>query len=871
MKILGKGLLMLAAFSFGLSSCSDESPWTGSDSEGGINLNFSSDARVMRQTRADDGVSPVVPDASQFNVSLVKSDNSFSKKWASVEAFNRESSFAIGDYTLSAFYGDAEKEGFELPCFQGSATVHVSPGETSEVSIVATLANAMVSVRYTDAFKENFSAYSAAVQTEGHDNVIFAQSETRPAYVHPSKVNLNLTLTNLNGEKVTIQPANFVAAPRHHYVVTVGVKGNVSSGDLALDVVFDDDVVAEVVNVSLGDELYSAPAPSVKAKGFDPETAIETIETDKVDSETEFHVFSFGGLKSATLNLISSKNYAPAFGRNVQLVNADELTQSQLKSEGVQCSGFFKNVDKMAVVNLTKFLAKLPADEYTVELVAVDAQTRVSDPVKLSVKVNPLLLTLESAGNVPMLSEQLKVKLTTNSKSAAERIKFQVPNANNQMVNATVLDMIETTAAGRASDFTFEYTLALAPQIRDFIDVVAILDKRAPETIKVPMLIPDYTIDADAFARKVVLRVNASNDAEAKSIADNLTFYNNDKQIPTANIYHSGSNLITVVGLNPATTYSAFTAQLGSQVKNIKAFTTEAETNLPNGDFSALGTEYKFDKIQVGGLWYISGSSWYEYTNYCNIDRFAPKSWATLNDLTAYSGASNMNSWFIVPSTFVENNQTTIRTVGYSHNGSTPAKEASSTGKYYNPKSVSADDLAVAAGELFLGSYSFNGSESRTDGIEFSTRPSSLNFSYRYTPLNDENGVVVISVYGADGAVLAQATKTLEASGSATECSLKLPGYEFGKKAAKIYVSFKSSAASSPAIHIPTGDELNEGVSYSVGRKPNWCQNKSDGKNLQKTFAKGSELVITNVKLGYETGATANTVVRAPRKTSKRK
>ena len=59
MKNFSKGLLLLAAaVSSGLVSCSDESPWSGSDSEGGINLNFSSDARVMRQTRADDNVSP---------------------------------------------------------------------------------------------------------------------------------------------------------------------------------------------------------------------------------------------------------------------------------------------------------------------------------------------------------------------------------------------------------------------------------------------------------------------------------------------------------------------------------------------------------------------------------------------------------------------------------------------------------------------------------------------------------------------------------------------------------------------------------------------------------------------------------------------
>ena len=239
---------------FGLASCSDEAPWADSSSTGGINLNFSSDPRVMRQTRADDSVSPVVPSGDFFAVNLVKADGSFSRSWSSVEAFNREEAFSIGDYTLTASYGDIDTEGFQNPFYKGSTSVHVSPGALAEAQVVATLANAMVSIRYTPAFVENFPTYSAAIQSEGHDWVVFSQNEERPAYVAPSEIKLNLTLTNTEGKQVTIQPASFTAQARHHYVVTIGVDG--ATGNLALDVQFDDDVVNETVSVSLGDELF---------------------------------------------------------------------------------------------------------------------------------------------------------------------------------------------------------------------------------------------------------------------------------------------------------------------------------------------------------------------------------------------------------------------------------------------------------------------------------------------------------------------------------------------------------------------------------------------------------------------------------------
>ena len=304
MKNFSKGLLFLAAVSsVGLVSCSDESPWSGSDSEGGINLNFSSDARVVRQTRADDNVSPVVPDGNQFAVNLSKSDGSYSKDWNSIEAFNRETSFPIGDYTLTASYGDIDAEGFSNPYYKGQTDVHVSPGAVTDATVVATLANAMVSIRYTDEFKSNFAAYSSSIQTEGHSWVVFAQDEDRPAYVAPSEVKLDLQLTNDAGKVVNIQPASFTALARHHYVVTIGVSPDSATGDVVLDIQFDDDVVAETVAVSLGDELFNAPAPSVKTKGFEPGTALDAYEYASFKGDAQFDVFAFGGLKSATINV----------------------------------------------------------------------------------------------------------------------------------------------------------------------------------------------------------------------------------------------------------------------------------------------------------------------------------------------------------------------------------------------------------------------------------------------------------------------------------------------------------------------------------------------------------------------------------------
>lgn len=859
MKNFSKGMLLFSAVALGMTSCSDDAPWGGADNEGGINLNFSSDARVMRQSRADDGVSPVVPDASRFEVNLVKSDGSYSKDWSTLEGFNKEKAFPIGDYTLSAFFGDVDQEGFENPCFKGSSDVHVSPGAVTDVNVVATLANAMVSVRYTDEFKSNFSAYSAAVQTSGHEWVVFAQEEDRPAYVSPTnEVKLKLTLTDSANRRVEIQPASFNAVARHHYVVTIGVSGSQASGDLALDVVFDDDVVAETVNVSLGDELFTAPAPTLTAKGFDPAQSIEKFEYAEQTVSPEFHVFALGGLKSASLTVVSD-SYHPSFGGTVELVGADELTQKQLADAGVDCAGFFRNVDKMGVVNVAKFLENVPAGNYTISLSAVDAMTRTTEPLELKVAIKPVEMQVAAVANVGFMANEMKVEVSTNCPDIKNKVQFKVPNANNQMVDAVIKGVTESASPAGArtrADLSYHYiyTLALEPQVRDLIDVSVTMGKKTA-SLKVPMEAPVYSITTDAFARKVMLKVEADNAEATAAIINRIIWYNGSVEaanaIPTANISTDAAGVITIIGLSPATTYTGLKAAIGSFVNDVPAFTTETEAYVPNGDFSS-GDDVRFEKIQIGGEFTGTIFSSPKYRHYANIVYKETNGWANLNGKTCYDGSNPKNTWFMVPSTFINGGVATLRTVGYNHNGTVPGftKE---TAVYYCKNAPSESQFVMAAGELFLGSYSFSGNtENRNDGIDFTSRPSSLSFQYSYATVSEsvnEKGQVAIKLIGNDNKVLFETSKDLVASSSMVDVTIPFTGYTFGCKAQKLIICFKSSNSATPRVHIPSGKELNDGGGLNSNNL---------GDNKYKALATGSVLTVDNVKLGYEASSVAN-------------
>ncbi|MDE6298793.1 MAG: DUF4493 domain-containing protein, partial [Muribaculaceae bacterium] len=163
----GTAMAILGTLLFG--GCASEAPWgSEGDRAGKISLNLATNGSVSKSTRADDEMSPVIPGTHEFGISLNSSDGSYSKTWSSPEQFNREDGFPMGHYTIAATFGDIESEGFSSPCFKGESDVDVRLGEETSSTITATLANSMVSVRYTDKFRMMFPQFQAHFKSEGH-------------------------------------------------------------------------------------------------------------------------------------------------------------------------------------------------------------------------------------------------------------------------------------------------------------------------------------------------------------------------------------------------------------------------------------------------------------------------------------------------------------------------------------------------------------------------------------------------------------------------------------------------------------------------------------------------------------------------------
>ena len=129
-----KKIFLYSATMLLLVSCANEDK-QGSSGYGAINVQVSADYKVVPVTRSTAESASTIenPDVNEFALKLVSSDGSFSRAWDSLADFDPATKIPVGTYTMSAFYGDIDIEGFEKPFYLGETPVAVRDRENSSV------------------------------------------------------------------------------------------------------------------------------------------------------------------------------------------------------------------------------------------------------------------------------------------------------------------------------------------------------------------------------------------------------------------------------------------------------------------------------------------------------------------------------------------------------------------------------------------------------------------------------------------------------------------------------------------------------------------------------------------------------------------
>lgn len=748
-------------------------------------------------------------------ISLVSADGSFSQSWASPDQFPTDKNFKVGRYTLSAYYGNENSEGFEAPYYFGETEIKVEADRTASASVTASLANAMVSVDYTEAFTGYMSDYSAELAGK---SVIFIKGETRPAYVKPGNVALNINVTKPNGKSATFAVANFKAAPKHHYHITVDLNEG-GAGDAVLSVVFDDLLDQETVDIDLSNEVFDAPAPFFTPVALTPGEQIEILEGENPSKSLMFNLIAKGGIKNVNLTTSSASLAASGWPATIDIAAADPTQQAVLTRHGLSCKGLWKAPQQMAVIDFSGVAAAMSLVEgsdnvSTFTLSAVDLMTKVGEEISFSVKLLPVTLAL-TAGESPLLGENtVTVDLEYNGSDVENKVSFRCTGERGTQTPMNVLSITPAASEGH-------YTVVLStPDLVSDIEMQAIyFNGRTSSVLTVAREVPDFTLsvdEIDTFAHTTVVALGCT-EADPALIASKAKWY---KQTDGAEFSQASATVTgaeaSVSGLSAGKAY-ILKATVGNKSATV-AVNTEAEIQLPNSGMED---------------WHrVNGKTKYWWVDYPGTGTDAV--WGTMNLLTTSVGDGNTTMFNHKGTSYCAfsgtrntsdvksgSNAAIISTVGW---GDNDANGSTSVGK-------GCKNLTV--GQLYLGHYDSSSRSAVYTGISHASRPSQMRFWYKYVHKNSADyGTAEIRIRDSRGNEIAAAEVQLPSVSEYTQVTMPL-SYNARAKAANILVVFKSSG--NPACQTISNSNLS---CPSFG-------NLSDGRFT------GSEMYIDDIELIY--------------------
>ncbi len=854
----------------GLTGCHNED-FPGGDTTGkgqlvpGVELN--TEVIGSKASARGDGELTI----NDLSLTIKSNDGTYSKTWASVADYDGSEQFPIGAYTVSAAYGDPTEEGFEKPAYFGSAAVTVVENESTPVSLTATLANAMVSVTYTDAFKKYMTSWGAEVHAEGGDYLYIGSEETRPLYFRTGDATLSVEFVKPGKtDKVKLQVLSFKAQARHHYHATIDVN-NGGVGEAVLNITFDDTVTEEAIDIELSDDLLNAPAPTVTAASADVPasgTNMSYVEGTPWTTPLKVNIVARAGLSSVTLTT-QSKSLVNAQGwpSEINLAAADESMQQRMTALGFQSVGLFHNPDKMAIIDLSKvipYIKEMTTDNHTsFAIKVVDKYGKVSDVYSWSFDLEPQTVELSEPSTLYVGQDKQEVTLTYNGTNPQDNVKFQYFNDRGTWTDLTVASLAAKTRA-RSSEKAYKAVLNVPADNKE-LKLRATSGTKASETLTITRALPTITASVaenDVWATKAYVKVSSDN-VDGAALAPYLTAYvstDGSTYTATAASVHK-YNCLMVKGLSAGTAYKLRLSAVADPAKASAdvEFTTEAATAIPNGDFETLTANVTAKDMLQGGQWSISAGIYYDSKLSYTISE--PNGWATVNAKTASPDHATQNSFFVVPSTFnstlswqstVPNikvvgtgggtetpdsykgftaqhgdNAMVLRNVAWDPAGTRPdrwKKEFASTDEYYghNVPEVS----QRSAGKLFLGSYTYNnGTETYKQGVAFGSRPASLTGYYTYT--NDpgdtaEKGKVTVQVLAGE-TVIGSGSVTLGAATKYTAFTVPVTYQDHAAKATSLRVMITSSthasdsqAAETAAIKVSTFNSRYESAMHGA-------------------------------------------------------
>lgn len=792
-------------------------------------------------------------------------------------------SLAEGAYQLIAKKGDDLPAEFLNPYFEGSTSFTIKEQMNTPLELTCTLANARVTVDYTNDFLEAYDEYTALLSTPFTTaDVELPKGETRAVYLQVASGGTQMAVgIKLKKKTETTAKTYWVQTPinlarRQNVHLIFKTDGEALEG-IGLVIELDKELTECKFTTEIPSFMWKpAGAPVLEPVNFEQGEAISQISA--VNREMQVGVSMNAGIGALYMKYWKDDEEDAAvvidLVKDMQTALAKHLSwkNNETGEENHDLSGAKKA--QISLTNLVASLEKSPDHEilHHFSFYGVDATPKAQTTesldfvVRAAISGKPTIgdLTFEPIVEGNTMDESVSTWISVDSRVEYSELVLtigeQAYSLLQEDVRTSLRDLhveVEQEESGQYK-VTFNTSFGSNWTVGSYPIELYVKDSDAnEERVSGRLEVKDPNVqllstEGDAFAKRIVFRASMEEGAQK----DKLRFeYSSDgtswQPISNSNNFKLDPDhthwVDTLIGLNPETTYKVRAIyQSMEQTAHVSeaSLTTETENKvIPNNGFEHWYSE-KTDK---------NGSPITENVNKVYWDKWFPwnqsdvstKAWNTVNQITTQDGASPTllpvigtptppyvgccyvaNSGTI-PTEDAEGNAQSaalIRTVGWGSGGT--AGGSVSIIKRLTP------------GELYLGDCV---NLEPIYGIDFASRPTGFSFDYKYETKSgsDDKFVAEVIVYANDGSIVATAQLPegscgANASWSKAEVRLNYTWNTGRNKAAKLCIRFKSSSSTSKDYL-----EANLMTYPPFG-------NLSDGESV------GSQLYIDNVELIYE-------------------
>lgn len=728
---------------------------------GYIDIKLSADSNVLESESRS--VRSYTPDIGDFGLKVSKWSGEIFAQWDKFSDF-RTTGVPAGKYKVEAYYGDKNEEGFDALSYYGSSQVSTGNDEIVETSVVCTINKALVSISYTDSFKDYFKSYKGYISTSKGNKVVYEDGEERSAYFVPGELDVFLEVTRDGvADTVRLNPKTFKAAARTEYRLTM----DVDAGTSTLNIIFNDrpsDYKNVTINIS--DAVLNAAPPKFTLYGFESGKDLEILEHSDIAETLQAYLNAPAGISKC--KLISNSAYLKSLGDNnwkdtLDLANLNAAEKNMVSRMELETIGLGKIKDQIAVVNFNKFVSKLGCMTDTNEvhrfiLAATDKLSKVSDTIYFNVVTRTNQFAFAGpAEPVPYGSTSVEFDLTLEG--VHDNVVFKEKSGDDfvDIDKSSRITITPNAEDNLKSKVTITFDNPLYDTEKDHVIRAEYGGKVLDAKFEVDTPVLTLSLrngDADVWATKAYFAVEAKAKGRSSRTISTETikiqYKNGEEWVDFPNqTYNSETKTFEVTGIGEnATAFQGqtYTVRAIYESKGLKdeesvsdeiTIITEPKLQIPNAGFEDWYTKSK--KEWSWGL--FKNIEYFFYYPYKEGDN--THWWSTNNE--------RAQAWTVSP-VYV----TTCPAVIYTYDtrqGKGKAVEihtSGSGGEYASTGEVMYPESAFA-GSIFIGSYSWaDKRENKTLGHMFSSRPTALSFWYKYKPYKTDAFKVVVALKNND-------------------------------------------------------------------------------------------------------------------------